>query len=595
MKKKVNLWLTFLICLFCTDLCAKHKVYDMTRFGIFPDTQIETSSLIQKVLDSIKSNTEDREKKILRFAPGRYDFYDDNALERELYISNHDQNNPKKVGIVIENMHNLILDGQGAEFIFHGQMLPISLIHSSNCQLKNFSIDFENPHIAQIKVVSNNIADGIIFEVAPWIHYRISKDSLFEIYGNNWSACPSTGIAFEENTKRVVYRTSDLQYSTKGITEIAPRILKAPLWKDEKLIPGTVIAMRTYHRPNPGIFLSQNKNTSIHNVKIHYAEGMGLLAQLCENITLNKFNVCLKGDNDPRYFTTQADATHFSGCKGKIISKNGLYENMMDDAINVHGTYLKIIKRLDDYTLIGRYMHEQSWGFKWGEAGDKVQFIRSATMDTVGYENQITAIYSHDKKEEKGSREFIIKFKNKIAPSIDDHTDFGIENLTWTPEVVFSENIIRNNRARGALFSTPCKTVVEKNLFDHTSGTAILLCGDCNGWYETGSCKNVTIRKNRFINALTSMFQFTNAIISIYPEIPDLQGQKGYFHGGENGKISIVDNIFETFDIPILYAKSVNGLIFKNNKILKNTEYEPYHWNKKTILLESVTNAKIKE
>ena len=37
------------------------------------------------------------------------------------------------------------------------------------------------------------------------------------------------------------------------------------------------------HRPNPGIFLSQNKNTSIHNVKIHYAEGMGLLAQLCEN------------------------------------------------------------------------------------------------------------------------------------------------------------------------------------------------------------------------------------------------------------------------------------------------------------------------
>lgn len=61
---------------------------------------------------------------------------------------------------------------------------------------------------------------------------------------------------------------------------------------------------------------------------------MGLLAQLCENITLDRFNVCLKGPNDPRYFTTQADATHFSGCKGAIISKNGLYEGMMDDAIN---------------------------------------------------------------------------------------------------------------------------------------------------------------------------------------------------------------------------------------------------------------------
>ncbi|HJF41636.1 hypothetical protein [Coprobacter fastidiosus] len=50
MKKKVNLWLTFLICLFCTDLYAKHKVYDMTQFGIFPDTQTETSSLMQNLL-----------------------------------------------------------------------------------------------------------------------------------------------------------------------------------------------------------------------------------------------------------------------------------------------------------------------------------------------------------------------------------------------------------------------------------------------------------------------------------------------------------------------------------------------------------------
>lgn len=171
---------------------------------------------------------------------------------------------------------------------------------------------------------------------------------------------------------------------------------------------------------------------------------------------------------------------------------------------------------------------------------------------------------------------------------------FGIENLTWTPKVVFSGNIIRNNRARGALFSTPRKTIVENNLFDHTSGTAILLCGDCNGWYETGSCKNVVIRNNRFINALTSLFQFTNAIISIYPEIPNLQGQKGYFHGGTNGKIIIENNIFETFDSPILYAKSVNGLIFRKNKILKNTQYKPYHWNTKTIFLERVKNEIIK-
>lgn len=60
-----------------------------------------------------------------------------------------------------------------------------------------------------------------------------------------------------------------------------------------------------------------------------------------------------------------------------------------------------------------------------------------------------------------------------------------------------------------------------------------------NGWFETGACRDVTIRRNRFINALTNMFQFTNAIISIYPEIPNLKDQQKYFHGGKDGGIVI--------------------------------------------------------
>lgn len=52
--------------------------------------------------------------------------------------------------------------------------------------------------------------------------------------------------------------------------------------------------------------------------------------------------------------------------KGLIRSVGGLYEGMMDDAINVHGTYLKVQKRIDDKTLVGEYMHGQSYGFEWG-------------------------------------------------------------------------------------------------------------------------------------------------------------------------------------------------------------------------------------
>lgn len=590
----------FLLCIWLLAVApgaisAKERVYDLAKLGLKADSKRNASPVLRKVIDKIKAECAPTDSVVLRFAPGRYEFHEKGASQREYYISNHDQVNPKKVGLALEGFHHLTLDGQGAELVFHGRMLPLALVNSAHCTLQNFRIDFAHPHIAQIKVVENSPVDGLTFEVAPWVNYRITKDSVFETYGEGWTARQGVGIAFEEKTKHLVYQTSDLYYSTKGVEEVSPRVLNAPAWKNERLVLGTVIAMRTWERPAPGIFFSHNVNTTVRNVKVHYAEGMGLLAQLCENITLDGFSVCLKGEQDPRYFTTQADATHFSGCKGLILSKNGLYEGMMDDAINVHGTYLKVVKRMDDHTLVGRYMHDQSWGFDWGNPGDRVQFIRSATMDLIGEENRITAIRPYDKEEVKGAREFVITFEKPVAVEINEHAGFGIENLTWTPQVVFSDNVVRNNRARGALFSTPQDVLVENNLFDHTSGTAILLCGDCNGWYETGACRKVVIRHNRFINALTNLFQFTNAVISIYPEIPNLAAQEKFFHGGKDGGILIEDNVFETFDAPILYAKSVDGLIYRRNTVKVNSDYSPFHWNKDRFLLERVTNVKIAE
>ena len=595
MKKNVFYLTAFFLYLVLGFKNLHARTYDMTQFGIVPNSEQDMAPLINNALKEIKKAHTGKDKITLCFTKGTYQFHSDLAATREYYISNHDQDNPKKVGICLENFQNLTLEGNGAQFIFHGRMLPLSLTHSQNCTLKDFSIDFATPHIAQVQIIQNDSVKGITFQVAPWVNYHITADSIFEHKGEGWTIRPSWGIAFEEDTRRVVYNTSDIGFNLNGISETAPRTIHAPKWKDSRLKPGTVIALRGWGRPTPGIFLSHNTRTVIKNVKVHYAEGMGLLAQLCNDVTLERFGVCLKGKDDPRYFTTQADATHFSGCKGTIRSTDGLYEGMMDDAINVHGTYLKIIKRLNDHTVIGRYMHGQSWGFTWGMPGDEIQFIRSRTMELTGKRIHIKDIKPHDKNTETGAKDFLIEFDQPLDAAITEKESFGMENLTWTPEVYFARNIIRNNRARGSLFSTPRKTVIEHNLFDHTSGTAILLCGDCNGWFETGACRNVVIRKNTFINALTSMFQFTNAVISIYPEIPDLSEQKLYFHGGKKGAIRIENNLFKTFDYPILYAKSVDGLIFRHNKIETNTDYKPFHWNKNRFLLERVIRAEIEE
>lgn len=585
-SKIINLLLLLALITSCTQATS---TISFDKYGSTADNGENSSPLAVQMLEELSARGSN-EPITITFPKGRYDFYEDGAFEREYYISNHDQTNPKKVGFALEELENITIDGQGSEFIFHGRMVPFALIDGKNIKIKNLSIDFELPAIRQLEVTEvdkkNNRVEA---KIHPEGNYRIDNGKLI-VVGEGYELQPISSMGFNSD-RTLTYRRGDIAFNPETVSEIEPNKLLLEGWhQSEYTTVGERYALRSYYRPTPGIFISECEDTFIENVTVHYAEGMALLAQMSDNITLDGFSVCLRGSDDPRYFTTQADATHFSACKGVIISKNGVYEGMADDAINVHGTYLRVTKRIDDKTLHARYMHPQAWGFKWADEGDEVQFVESNKMEIVGeHVNRVATIKAIDKPSEFGAKEFEITFEDNLPSEISEEGKFGIENLTWTPEVVFSNNMVRNNRARGALFSTPKRVVCEDNIFDHTHGTAILLCGDCNGWYETGSCKEVIIRNNKFINSLTANYQFTNAIISIYPEIPNLEEQEKFFHSG----IVIEGNTFETFDHPLLYAKSTKGLVFKNNTIIHNNDFEPFHWNKHAFMFEKVDNITI--
>lgn len=561
---------------------------EMKDFGLTPKNS--TTERFNKAFDKALAGISESDTAILVLTRGTYDFKPSKKLTRRLFVSNHDQPNPKNIGIILDSRKNIIIDGAGSDLNFHGSvMMPIAMINCTNTRLENVHIDFPEPQIGQIEIISNDTISGtIVFRPSKSLTWEVS-DGHFRYKADDKMMIPCSGIAFDPITRHILYRTSDLVFPNENAVVTTDGTIVLP-WDNKALIPGTVVALRDYSRPAPAIFVDRSRDINLKNVTVHYANGMGLLAQNTVDITLDGFCVRLRGNNDPRYFTTQADATHFSGCRGHIESIGGIYEAMMDDAINVHGTYLKIKERVDNHTVIGEYMHHQSYGFLWGLPGDSVQFIRSQSMETVLPPMTITEISATDMPTTDGAKLFRITLDGTIPEEIDPQcATFGIENLSASPSVRFAGNTVRNNRARGALFSTPKKVICENNLFDHTSGTAVLLCGDCNGWFETGACHDVTIRGNIFRNALTNMFQFTNGVISIYPEIPSLDLQQQYFHSN----ITITGNRFETFDTPLLYAKSVNGLIFLDNEVIRNNDFPAFHWNQAPVFLERVNEAKI--
>ena len=106
MKTILLFALSLLLSLSVSDVCAQERVYDISQFGLKANSKKNASPVVRKAIAKIKAECRDGEKVILRFPAGRYNFHEAGSTVREYYISNHDQDNPKKVGIALEDMKN---------------------------------------------------------------------------------------------------------------------------------------------------------------------------------------------------------------------------------------------------------------------------------------------------------------------------------------------------------------------------------------------------------------------------------------------------------------------------------------------------------
>ena len=138
------------------------------------------------------------------------------------------------------------------------------------------------------------------------------------------------------------------------------------------------------------------------------------------------------------------------------------------------------------------------------------------------------------------------------------------------------------------LVSTPKPVVIAENVFE-SSGSAILVAGDSNYWFESGACRDVRIDNNVFTAAcLSSMYQFCEGVISICPVVPKPETDKPY-----HSHIAIRGNTFDAPDVPVLYAFSCEDLIFEENRIFKAYAGKRWHPGRAMMNLEYCRDVRI--
>lgn len=510
----------------------------------------------------------------IRFAPGEYHFHRSSALPMQLYISNHDQQPTHPVALPLVGMKDVNICGNGAKFIFHGMMLPVVVMDSEKVTLNDISIDFAEPFSAEGRIIE--IRDGhTTLEMSQASHYSV-ENGKFLLTNNGRKDSIHCMLAFEQDGRMVPSgRGGDMAWYGKAEPLTGNRVRFAEDATARGLSVGQTLVLRSYFRPHPGMLLYRAKDTTLNNVVFHDSQGMALIAQRSENITI-RGGGCLRAQG--RMHTTAADATHFSNCRGHISVQGATYEAMMDDAINVHATCLGITKVENSRTFIARYMHGQAYGFEVMTPGEKLNFIHGPTLELDEKQIEVETVEIID------PRHVRVTLSEDLPAGIGEGD--AIENADWHPSVDFSHNIIRHNRARGALFTTPKPVRVIGNHFDHTHGSAILLAGDAQGWYESGACKDVLISGNTFRHGLTGLYQFTDALIAICPEVRQPGKQKECYHTN----VRITGNHFITHRVPLLSAISADGVTFTGNSIERNDIYPAIHGGSPCLLKENCRN-----
>ena len=564
---------TFIVFLFGLPLFAAEPVrLSVVDFGAEPNGKTDCVAAVAKALEACKEH----QASILVFPKGRYDFY---APEDGRRI----------VGIPITGQKNLVIDGDGSEFIFHGILGVAALTDSQNITLRNFSVDWDRPLIAQGTILDTT-DDHLDIEFDKTEHpFEIESGKIFFL-GEGWRR-PIDGytLLFDKTTKELVYNTRDYTighndlFNTKS-EEIADGVVRfhgKPKYKAEA---GTIIALWLGRYVANVFTFTGCKDVVMENIDVYHGLSNGVVGFRTENITLRNFNF-KANEKKGRVFSLIADGFHLNTCKGLVKIENCEHSGMGDDFLNLHGMNVMVQKRIDDFTVEVGVSGKTGSSYVLG-VGDEVWFLDGQTVQR-GETGKIKAI-----KEIREEGRLIAKhvvFEQKVPVSLKEKD--AIENKTWNAELEIRNcKVTKKHRARGLLISTPLRAVVENNYF-RTAGAAILVEGDVNYWYESGAISDLVVRNNVFEDCFSSGYagDWGHAVITIHPSFkPQSETDEAYHRN-----IRIESNTFKSFDYPILFARSVRGLTFTGNTLNRTTTYPPFARNKATFVFDGCRDVRI--
>ncbi|WP_288205906.1 right-handed parallel beta-helix repeat-containing protein [uncultured Parabacteroides sp.] len=485
---------------------------------------------------------------VIELQNANYNIHRESSSQILYHISNttSEKENPdqtKHIGLWLQGLKNITIDGKGAHLITHGEMTSFVIDQCENITFRNLTVTAADPTVPELTVTEVGERHMTV-RIHPQSRYRIN-DGKFSFIGDSWAL--SDGIAQSyDPEKDITWRSWSPLTGLRKAIELEPNLLRFVYDATPQAQPGLTYQMRDGIRDEACGLIQYSKNVTLENLHLAFLGNFGIVGQMSENITYRNMTFEPEAGSG-RTCAGFADFVQMSGCKGKITVENSRFSGAHDDPINIHGTHLAVTEFLSSNQVVIRYMHHQTFGFQSFLPGNTIEFIQPHSLMPL-------ASAKVKKAEMKNEREIIVTIDKPITSELRETEGLVIENVTYTPEVVIRGNYFSRIPTRGILVSTRRKVIIENNTFFRMQMSGILIADDARSWFESGMARDVTICNNNFIECGAP-------VIFIAPE-NDRNG--GYVHRN----ITISNNRFQLTGADAVSAKSVDGLKITDNLFL---------------------------
>ncbi|MBE6377452.1 MAG: hypothetical protein E7051_01390 [Lentisphaerae bacterium] len=481
--------------------------------------------------------------RVLSLKAGVYRFDKADSIARMIFVSNTISQNEdpvKKIGLLLENMEDLTVEGNGATLLMNGDMSAVIMTGCRNITLKELCIDYVRPRVSEMTAEKVDKCKVL---------FKPHADSLWKIDGNGEFCWVDADGALEtrDSWQVVQCATADNSSNLRSVFnplkeaekfEVISGGIEFTYREAPPVKAGEVWQFRHPSRRANGIVIANCENVTLDGMKLFFTPGLGVVGQMSRNITIRNHRHA-PAPGSGRRCSAHADCIQISSCYGRVDIGNCFFSGSQDDPVNIHGTYLEVVK-ISGCEAELRFCQSETWGWMPFAQGDEVCFVDRNDMCRKEF-CFVAAV--------KGVWGDTVKITlDRDMEKFADSGHFVLENMSAYPDADVHDSVFECYPTRGLLLTSAGKCRVFNNEFRQTAARpAIHISGDANNWYESGGVRDVQIFRNRF--------RFCRDVaVNIMPAVPE-PGEDTVHRN-----IRVFDNRFEECSKLLLRSCSVSDL-----------------------------------